>query len=85
MSHPGELKCEIPIIISNHPDLEGVAASFGIPFRCLPLPAGSGPEGKRQQVGPLCWSNPSAHTECRVQARGAGLCCFFLALMDMKR
>lgn len=52
MHHPGELKCEIPIIISNHPDLEGVAASFGIPFRCLPLPAGSGPEGKRQQVGP---------------------------------
>jgi formyltetrahydrofolate deformylase len=46
----GELKCEIPIIISNHPDLEGVAASFGIPFRCLPLPAGSGPEGKRAQV-----------------------------------
>ena len=47
----GELRCEIPIIISNHPDLEGVAASFGVPFQCLPLAKGSGPEGKAAQVG----------------------------------
>ena len=28
----GELDCEIPVIISNHPDLAHVATSFHIPF-----------------------------------------------------
>ncbi|EIE24247.1 Formyltetrahydrofolate deformylase [Coccomyxa subellipsoidea C-169] len=49
----GELKCEIPIIISNHPDLEGIATSFGIPFKHLPVAPGSGPEGKRSQIEAL--------------------------------
>ena len=54
----GELRCEIPIIISNHPDLEGVATSFGVPFRCLPLPKGAGPEGKAAQVCNIAASKP---------------------------
>lgn len=29
-------------MISNHPDLEHVAAQFGIPFRCLPLDKANG-------------------------------------------
>lgn len=33
----GELKCDIPLIISNHPDLESVAEKFRIPFHCLPV------------------------------------------------
>lgn len=33
----GELRCEIPVIISNHPDLESVADMFRIPYHCLPL------------------------------------------------
>lgn len=33
----GELNCSIPIIISNHPDLEVVAKRFGVPFRHLPI------------------------------------------------
>jgi formyltetrahydrofolate deformylase len=33
----GELKCEIPVIISNHPTLEPVADKFRIPFHCLPV------------------------------------------------
>ncbi len=33
----GGLKAEIPIVISNHPDLEQVADSFGIQFCCLPM------------------------------------------------
>ncbi|KAL4444146.1 hypothetical protein ABPG75_011883 [Micractinium tetrahymenae] len=33
----GELNCTIPIIISNHPDLEVVASRFGVPFRHLPI------------------------------------------------
>ena len=31
----GELDVEIPLIISNHPDLEGVAKSFNIPYYCI--------------------------------------------------
>jgi formyltetrahydrofolate deformylase len=33
----GELHTEIPLIISNHPDLEPVAKQFDIPFHHLPL------------------------------------------------
>jgi formyltetrahydrofolate deformylase len=33
----GELPCEIPVIISNHPHLESVAESFRIPFFTLPV------------------------------------------------
>src|SRR5512145_192284 len=28
----GELACEIPLIVSNHPDFERVAGQFGIPY-----------------------------------------------------
>jgi formyltetrahydrofolate deformylase len=28
-----ELRCEVPLIVSNHPDLEAVARQFGIEFR----------------------------------------------------
>lgn len=33
----GTLKCEIPLIVSNHPDLEYVAQQFRIPFFCIPV------------------------------------------------
>jgi len=33
----GEWKVEIPLIVSNHPDLEPVAAGFGIPFHHFPI------------------------------------------------
>jgi formyltetrahydrofolate deformylase len=33
----GELACEIPLIVSNHPTLEHVAEGFRIPFFCLPV------------------------------------------------
>lgn len=41
----GELACEIPLIVSNHPDLGPVAAHFGIPFEVYPITA----ETKRAQ------------------------------------
>ncbi len=41
----GELPCEIPLVISNHPTLESVAESFRIPFFCLPVT----PATKRDQ------------------------------------
>ena len=33
----GELPCEIPLIISNHPDLATVAEQFGIEYRLFPI------------------------------------------------
>jgi formyltetrahydrofolate deformylase len=30
----GELDCEVPLIISNHPDLEPLARHFGIDYQC---------------------------------------------------
>ena len=33
----GDLDCEIPLIISNHPDLEHVADKFRIPYFCCPM------------------------------------------------
>lgn len=33
----GEWDVEIPLIISNHPDLEPVARQFGIPFEVIPV------------------------------------------------
>jgi formyltetrahydrofolate deformylase len=43
----GSLAVEIPAIVSNHPDLQGVAAMYGIPFRHLPVT----PDNKREQEG----------------------------------
>ena len=33
----GELECDIPLIVSNHPDLEPVARAHGIAFHVLPI------------------------------------------------
>ena len=33
----GELKCEIPLIISNHPEMEKIANQFRIPYYFLPV------------------------------------------------
>jgi formyltetrahydrofolate deformylase len=33
----GELRCEIPLIVSNHPDLESVAKQFGIDYHVFPI------------------------------------------------
>ncbi len=41
----GELRCEIGLVVSNHPDLEAVAQQFGVPFRWFPIT----PETKEEQ------------------------------------
>ena len=41
----GELDCDIPLVISNHPDLAPVAEQFGIDFHHFPITA----ETKRPQ------------------------------------
>lgn len=35
----GELRCAIALVLSNHPDLEPVAAQFGVPFLHVPVTA----------------------------------------------
>ncbi|MDP1804875.1 MAG: hypothetical protein Q8K72_06905, partial [Acidimicrobiales bacterium] len=39
ISRPDELPVEVPFIVSNHPDLQPVAAFFGVPFHHLPVTA----------------------------------------------
>lgn len=48
----GDLNCEIPLIISNHPDLEPVAKMHGIDFRCIPVSKKNktGQEAKQQEL-----------------------------------
>jgi formyltetrahydrofolate deformylase len=41
----GELACDVPLIVSNHPELEPVARHFGIPYRVFPIT----PDTKRAQ------------------------------------
>ncbi|KAK9841584.1 hypothetical protein WJX74_008312 [Apatococcus lobatus] len=44
----GELKCDINVVVSNHPDLEWVAQAFGIDFVCISRP--QAPKEQRKQV-----------------------------------
>lgn len=44
----GDLDCKIPLIISNHPDLEYVADRFNVPFFCCPLVKGKKDEQEDQ-------------------------------------
>jgi formyltetrahydrofolate deformylase len=44
----GEISCEIPLIVSNHPTMGSVAESFHIPFFHLPVDAATRPEQERQ-------------------------------------
>ena len=36
-SHSGEWRVEVPVIVSNHPDLETAAARFGVEFRAFSM------------------------------------------------
>ena len=46
----GELAGEIPVIVSNHRDLEPVAAQFGIDYRVFPITADTKAEQERREV-----------------------------------
>ena len=41
----GEWNVEIPLVISNHPDMEGVATQFGCEYHVLPITK----ENKKEQ------------------------------------
>lgn len=49
----GELSTEIPLIISNHPDLRPVAEQFDIPFRHLPVTKENKAEQEREALALL--------------------------------
>ena len=46
----GEWNVEIPIIISNHPDLQHVAERFGIPFYLFPITKETKEEQERKEM-----------------------------------
>jgi len=46
----GELACEIPLIVSNHRDVEKLAAFYGIPFEHVPVTAATRPQAEARQL-----------------------------------
>jgi formyltetrahydrofolate deformylase len=46
----GELTCDIPLIISNHPDAKRHADFHGIPYQLIPVTKESKPDAERQQM-----------------------------------
>ncbi len=49
----GELKCDIPLIISNHPDTQWLATAYGIPFQHMHVSKDSKHEVERDQLALL--------------------------------
>jgi formyltetrahydrofolate deformylase len=50
--HEGDLVCDIPLIISNHPDLEHIADQFRIPYYFLPITPGQ-KQDQEEQINEL--------------------------------
>ena len=46
----GELACEIPLIISNHPDAKRHADFYGIPYHVVPVTKENKPDAERQEM-----------------------------------
>ena len=46
----GELDCEIPLIVSNHREVENLAAFYGIPFEHIPVTAATRGEAEARQL-----------------------------------
>ncbi len=46
----GELLCEIPLIVSNHRDVENLAAFYGIPFEYVPVTAATRAEAEARHL-----------------------------------
>jgi formyltetrahydrofolate deformylase len=44
--HAGELQVDIPLVVSNHWDLQPVAASYGVPFVHIPVTPGTKPQAE---------------------------------------
>ena len=44
----GELACDIPLIVSNHPDNQAIAEFYGVPFFFVPAKSGEKESAERQ-------------------------------------
>jgi formyltetrahydrofolate deformylase len=55
--HSGELQCEIPLIISNHRDVENLAGFYGVPFAFVPVTAATRSEAEASQLELLAQHN----------------------------
>ena len=55
--HSGELQCEIPLIVSNHRDVENLAGFYGIPFEFVPVTAAKRPDAEARQLELLAQHN----------------------------
>ncbi len=51
--HSGELRCEIPLIISNHADAKRHADFYGIPYHVVPVSKETKAEAERQELSLL--------------------------------
>jgi len=47
--HAGELYCDIPLIVSNHPDTQWLAKAYDIPFVHVPVTKDNKPEAEARQ------------------------------------
>ncbi|HEY3787609.1 MAG TPA: formyltetrahydrofolate deformylase [Urbifossiella sp.] len=55
--HTGELPCEVPLIVSNHPDAERWATFYKVPFHLITVPDGGKVEAERKQLELLAAEN----------------------------
>jgi formyltetrahydrofolate deformylase len=53
----GELACEIPLILSNHPDAKRWAEFYGVPFHIIPISAASKAQAEARQIALLRENN----------------------------
>jgi formyltetrahydrofolate deformylase len=49
----GELVCEIPLIVSNHRDVERLATFYGVPFEHVPVTSATRAEAEQRQLALL--------------------------------
>src|SRR5690348_16193854 len=49
----GELACEIPLIISNHPEAQALAAFYQVPLQHIPVPASDKAAAEQKQLALL--------------------------------
>jgi len=46
----GELRCDIPLIVSNHREVESLAAFYGVPFAHVPITAATRADAEQRQL-----------------------------------
>jgi formyltetrahydrofolate deformylase len=55
--HEGELACDIPLIVSNHPDARRHADFYGVPFHLVPVTQENKAEAEHRQLDLLRQNN----------------------------